>query len=360
MTLTMQQLSLQGLSETASNYNVPLLDTLFIALNWAGLQSDTGMPRARMQVRPTGQSDTWQIILPLDSSASPFEHRGTAIMLDDEPVADIVGIENDDVVLTYLRAGGHSVTLNTHSRSTCIGCLFCPNVIEDAADATLRTSAELADLLRWVTSDNSWGDLRGVGVITVCTGCFQTPLAAIQHMAAVQQAARPLGFNGRLHLLSSVVRDADDLKRIAAELNPFHLTLTVECFTRRGLLLKDTKASLSFEQTCTILDTCAELGIMADFTYVVGLDPLQETIDGLRQLAGHVTTFPRLQVFQAHNSYMRRAMTPEAEQLSYFLEVRNAIEPAYSGHGLQPTSWENYRPLWYSRFDGELVAGPRI
>jgi hypothetical protein len=341
-------------------YGVPSLDILFIAANAAGARTEMPYPRARMQLRPIGSSEAWQVILPLDSPNSPFVLDEAGLSMNGERVADLMGCENDDVVLTYLRAGGRSLTLNTHSRSTCTGCLFCPNVIEDAADATLNTTLELSELLRWVQVDNGWPDLSEVEVISVCTGCFRTPEAAIAHMVAVRRAASQYNFGGRLHLLSSVIRDREHLERLADEAAPFHLTLTLECFTRRNLLLKDTKASLTLEGACRILDDCTELGMMGDFTYVAGLDPLGVTIDGLRLLASSATTFPRIQVFQAHNRYMRSARSPEAENIGFFLELRQSIEADFARRGLAPKSWENYRPLWYSTFAGEPVAGPRV
>lgn len=313
-----------------------------------------------MRLRPLDSAESWQIILPLDNPDSPFVLGERWLRIADEPVADLVAVENDDVVLTYLRAGGRSVTLNTHSRSVCTGCLFCPNVIEDAADATLTTERSLAELLEWLMGDNGWLDLSDVEIMTVCTGCFQTPHAAIAHMVALRRAASRYGFDGRLHLLSSVIRERLDLERLAAEAGSFHLTLTLECFTRRNLLLKDTKASLTLDDACRILSDCADLGMLGDFTYVAGLDPLNVTVEGLRRLAEHVTTFPRIQVFQAHNQYMRAARDPQAEPLDYYLELRNLIEGSFAKRGLAPRSWENYRPLWYSMYDGGAVAGPRV
>ncbi|AOS94920.1 MULTISPECIES: hypothetical protein [Mycobacterium avium complex (MAC)] len=348
------------IERTADRYGVPALDALMIAANMAGARTDLDSPRARMQVRPVGSDEPWQLILPLDNPSSPFFLDARRLTLDGEAVAEVTGLENDDVVLTYLRAGGRSLTLNTHSRSTCTGCLFCPNVIEDAADATLRTERQLSKLLEWVQRDQQWRDLSGVEVITVCTGCFRTPAAAIAHMVAVRRAATGYGFTGRLHLLSSVIRERRDLEQLAGEPAPFHLTLTLECFTRRQLLLKQTKASLTLDDACRILDDCAELGILADFTYVVGLDPLDDTIAGLRRLAAHATTFPRIQVFQAHNDYMRLARDPEAGPLEYYLQARAHVEEAFASRGLAPKSWENYRPLWYSRYAGAPVTGPRV
>jgi hypothetical protein len=352
--------SLAGIERLSSKYGVPELDVLLIAANAAGARTELRYPRARMQLRPLGSREAWQVILPLDSPDSPFVLDEDGLSLGDEHVADLVGCENDDVVLTYLRAGGRSITLNTHSRSTCIGCLFCPNVIEDAADATLTTEEQLADLLRWISADNGWTDLSEVDVITVCTGCFRTPEAAIEHMGALRRAASPQGFAGRLHLLSSVIRERRHLERLAEEAGAFHLTLTLECFTRRNLLLKDSKASLTLERSCEILDDCADLGIIGDFTYVIGLDPMEATINGIRLLASHCGTFPRIQVFQAHNEYMRSSRDPSAADLEYFLSARNAIEGDFSARGLAPVSWENYRPLWYSSYCGNPVSGPRV
>ncbi len=344
----------------ADEHDVPWLDVLLIATNAEGARSELDYPRSRMQLRPVGSDETWQVILPLDNPESSFVLAEEGLLLGGERVAELVGLENDDVVLTYLRAGGRSLTLNSNSRSTCTGCLFCPNVIEDAADATLVTQHELDNLLAWVEADNGWSDLADVEVITVCSGCFHHPGAAVEHMTALRRAADDHGFTGRLHLLSSVVRDRRDLEALATRAGPFHLTLTLECFTRRNLLLKDTKASLTLDESCRILDDCAALGMLGDFTYVAGLDGYDPAVAGLLQLAPHVTTFPRIQVFQAHNDFMRRARDSEAADLAFFLRLRRAVEAAFTDRGHMLRSWENYRPLWYSTINGLPVPGPRI
>jgi len=355
-----QHLSLDRLQALAELNCVPVVDVLMIALNTFGVASELDYPRSRMRIRPLDALESWQIILPLDVAASPFSLHDDAIWLGRSAVAEVVALENDDVVLTYLRAGGRSLTLNTYSRSTCTGCLFCPNVIEDAADATLTTEAELDKVLSWVCAESQWVDLSDVEVITVCSGCFHTPDAAISHMTALRHAARTRGFDGRLHLLSSVVRARRDLERLAAEAGPFHLTLTLECFSRREQLLRASKASLTLAGACEILDDCHGLGILGDFTYVAGLDAYEDARAGLKLLAEHATTFPRIQVFQAHNGLMRRARNSDATNLNYYLGLRRSIEGPYAARDLAPKSWENYRPLWYTAFAGHEVTGPRV
>jgi len=356
----MNEFNLNELQKLASSEDVSLIDLIMIAANCEGAKPFLALPRARLQIRPFGQDEIWQIILPLDNEESPFMLGNGQLALRDEPVGDLVSCENDDVVLTYLRAGGRSLTLNTHSRSTCIGCVFCPNIIEDAADGNVDGSDELLKLLRWTASDNGWPDLSGVEVITVCSGCFNTADAALTHLTDLRAAATRLGFEGRIHILSSVVRAKSDLERLSAQVAPFHLTLTLECFTRRDLILKESKASLTLDDACRILDDCADLEILGDFTYVAGLDPLEVAVAGLRRLAEHVTTFPRIQVFQGHNHYMRKYRDSSASRLTYYLELRRSVEDAFVSRGLLPKSWENYRPLWYTRIGGMEVEGPRV
>jgi hypothetical protein len=46
----------------------------------------------------------------------------------------------------------------------------------------------------------------------VCTGCFHTPEAAITHLSDLRSAANERGFRGRIHFLSSVVRERRHLE----------------------------------------------------------------------------------------------------------------------------------------------------
>ena len=175
-------------------------------------------------------------------------------------------------------------------------------------------------------------------------------------MGCVRMAADDLGFGGYLHLLSSVVLDDDDLFAYGKTCGTGHLTLTLECFTRRNLLLKDTKASLTLEQACRIMDTCTSLGITADFTYVAGLDPLEDTVAGMSVLAEHSTTFPRIQVYQAHNDYIHHARLPGASGPSTTSSsCATGSSRRFPDRLLVPTSWQNYRPLWYTSFAGVPV-----
>ena len=150
MTSMTKRTAVEELRGLAEENDVPFVDVALIAANAEGARPLKDYPRARMQLRPAGSDEVWQMILPFDNEQSRFEVSDGAMLLEGEPVADVVTLENDDVVLTYLRAGGWSITLNTHSRSRCTGCMFCPNVIEDASDDTLTSEGQLCELLEWL------------------------------------------------------------------------------------------------------------------------------------------------------------------------------------------------------------------
>lgn len=353
-------ITLHQIEQASQSYRVPEIDVLLISLNILGARSSMPHPRLRMKIRPLGQKETWRIILPLDNETSPFEVTEHHILLNGSRVADVIDFENDDVVLTYLRNDGKSLTFNTNSRSKCIGCVFCPNVIEDSADETLRDIESFKSLMQWLCADNSWMDLSHVEVITVSSGCFYEAQGAIRHLSSLKMAASEMGFRGRIHILSSVIREAKDLELAVEALGDFHLTLTLECFSRRDLLLKNTKASLTLDKAGEVLASCRDLGIMGDFTYLVGLDDLVTMERGLECLAKSTSTFPRIQVYQAHNDYMRMYRHADATQIDYFLKSRNIAENVFRRLPVRPVSWENYRPLWYTTFDNEAVLGSRI
>lgn len=133
------------------------------------------------------------------------------------------------------------------------------------------------------------------------------------------RAASRFGFAGEYHILSSVVRSRDAFRQIATTMPRFHLTLTAECFDNRATVLKRSKADLTVADMRRVLGDAMEAGLKTDITYIVGLDACDRMLAGLTSLVGVINTFPRLQVFQAHNSLMDQFGTPGSEQLSFFL-----------------------------------------
>jgi hypothetical protein len=345
------ELSMAEVDSMALSYAVPVEDVLLIAVNLFGIRSGQDRHRARVSIRLRRAANVaWMVIVPLNASQSPFVLRGDELSLCGQVVGHVERVDADEAVGGYFRDGGRAATLNPNARSRCTGCAFCPNTLEAAADPRLAEERRLAELLTAMTEQHPRNDLTELQEITVSTGCFEREGAALDHLRSLRAALSARGITARVGFLTSVVRSREGLAEIARTVAPFVLRLTAECFTRRDLLLKASKADLSAAEMPRLLARARSVGLDTSFTYIVGLDPMPNLVRGVRALADHVTEFPNFQVYQAHNAIMARLRAPGADQVAFYLEARRAIEQIMEAGGLRPQAWECYRPLWYFTF----------
>ncbi|MEU8954878.1 hypothetical protein AB0C93_11285 [Streptomyces sp. NPDC048518] len=334
---------------------------LLIAINLYGITSDQDRHRARVNLRLKRRPDVaWQIIVALNQPASPFRLWGDELTLNGEVIAHVERIDADEAVGGYFRNEGRAATLNPNARSRCVGCGWCPNTLEAAADPKMQEDQGLDALLRALREQHPRRTLAELEEVTVSTGCFEREEAAVTHLTALRPALGRAGVTARIGFLTSVLRSDEAFESVASQVSPFVLRLTAEHFTRREALMKATKASLRPEQMPDLLTRAGAAGLGASYTYIVGLDPLEDLVRGVNALAGTVTAFPNIQVFQAHTVIMQGMRTPGAESLEYYLQARTEIERVMTATGLRPVAWECYRPLWYFTYAGEdLVDGRR-
>jgi hypothetical protein len=350
----------QHLRDLSDRYQIPQEDIFLIALNACGLRSPDIKSRMRFYLRLARRpEEQFYFILPFRQD-SPFEFAQDRILFQGEQIAEVETAENDDAVLSYFRNDRKVLTLNSNARSQCVGCAFCYTVLQDESDPRLRLMDDLHAYLTLIKDTMGWHSLAPLNTLAVCTGCFHYENLAIDHLKIIKDILKASSSEANLHFLSSVLRTPSAFKRVQQELAPFHLTLTIECLTQRQLVLKKSKASLTLDKMVEVLRLAREHDIKVDFTYIVGLDPLDVITDQLPILAAEVTTFPRFQVFQAHNTFMDTFASPKARNLEYFLMARKLIEKMFLDRGLRPRSWENYRPLWYFSFADEELTGTRI
>lgn len=350
--------SVAQLNRVADREGIPNADVLLIALNSCGARSPLTKPRMRFRLHLDGCPDPVYLILSLGRDDSPFEIDSEELRLHGQRVGRVAGIEDDDAVLGYWRNDGRVLTLNSNARSQCVGCTFCPNTLEGASDPALDRR-QLSSSLQALAAQSGMADLSRMETLTVCTGCFLYEDLALEHLSHVRAAMNDHGSLGTLQFLSSVLTTQEGL-RAAAELGPFHLTLTAECFTQRRDLLKDSKASLSPDQMVTALAHARGLRITTDFTYIVGLDPMETAIEALADFVPVTSTFPRLQIYQAHTPLMDVHRTPGSETLEWHLEMRHHLERLFLRTGLRPQWWENYRSPWCFSFAGEPLDGAKV
>lgn len=350
-------LQLHHLERSALAHDVPVEDALLIAVNLFGITSEhTERHRARVNLRLTRHpQQPWQIIVPLNRPASPFRLQGEELFLGGRLVAQVERVAADEAVGGYFRNEGRAATLNPNARSRCVGCAFCPNTLEAAADPRMGEERALADLLAALAEQHPRKDLAEVTEVTVSTGCFEREQAAVDHLVALRAALGQAGMRARIGFLTSVLRSTEAFEVVADRVAPFVLRLTAECFTRRATMLKSTKADLTPQDMPALLARARERGLGTSYTYIVGLDPLASMVRGVEALAGQVTAFPNFQVFQAHNVLMAGLRVPGAEVLDFYLAARTAIEKVMRPTGLLPVGWECYRPLWYFTYAGQAL-----
>ena len=297
----------------------------------------------------------WHVIVPTGQQASPFELANQGLYLEGRRIADARLVEHDDAQLGYARNSGRVVTMNTNARSACTGCVFCPNTMADANDPAIASSD--AEIQQWISvfiRKYRWQDLSGVDEINLSTGCFGAEQRAVEHLLRLRVLLGQFGFRGRLGILSSVIRTDDGLRALR-DAQPFALFLTLECLTRRALLLKESKADLTPSDAVEVLQRARTFGHHTGVMLVVGLDPLDALVEWLRDAAPYLTDFPNLQIYQSHGPYMDVFRTPGAHDLVFFVEARRRLESILEPTSLRPRAWQNYRPLWYYEFAGEAL-----
>jgi hypothetical protein len=349
--------SLQKFGDMSRRYEVPVEDILLIAINMHGISSDQPRHRARIAVRlATAPSVPWNVIVPLNANRSPFTLDGDQLSLGRRPIGNVQRIDADEAVGGYFRDNGHAATLNPNARSRCTGCAFCPNTLEAAADPRLREDARISELLEAMQEQHPERDLTKLREVTVSTGCFEREPEALRHLRQLRKILTAHGITARIGFLTSVLRSDDAFRELAASVSPFVLRLTIECLTRRDLLLKASKASLARAEMADLLTRARNAGLETSFTYIVGLDPISDLRTGLRRLAPGVSAFPNFQVYQAHNSIMAGMRAPGADSVEFFLRARREIEQVFEPTELRPQAWEGYRSLWYFAFADENLV----
>ena len=350
--------TLSDVERLARRYGVPVEDALLISINLHGIDGEAPRHRARLQVRlDSARSVPWHLIVPLNAAESPFRLMDDGqLLLADSPVGTVERIDADEAVGGYFRDGGTALTLNPNARSRCVGCAFCPNTLEAAADPRLSEEQDLRELLTALREQHPRRDLTEVREVTVSTGCFEREPAAVDHMRALRSVLAEYGIEARLGFLTSVLHSRQAFDELA-DIGPFVLRLTAECFTRRDLLLKASKAVLTTASMPEVLRRAVAAGHGTSFTYIAGLDDLDALRTGVETLAPYVTEFPNFQVYQAHNRIMAGLRASGAHELEYYLRARAEIEKIMEPSGLRPTAWECYRPLWYFTFANETLVG---
>ena len=348
---------LQHLAELSEKYQIRTDDIMLIALNCSGVTSKAvGYERGRFIAKlPTGEVFLLALTV-TNNPLSQFEHNGTQVLFNGIPVLEATQIEEDTCTDSYWRKGKHHLTLNSNSRSKCVGCDFCGTYSLTRDDEPLTNPESLrAKVLS--LEDEIGGDLLGLESIALVTGCFPTEKALIDHLFLLRSVFAEFGFAGELSYVGSQLRDQTAIREIIAG-GRFSYYLTIEAFERREQLMRRNKASLSVEKGREILNLAKSLGADTSFLYIAGLDSLEGLESGLVRFADVVTRMPNIQTFQVYQPGQIALRNPAASQLDYYLRTRKIAESIFPG--LLPDAGLNFRGLWFTSCRDQRLPQPAL
>ncbi|WP_286265363.1 radical SAM protein [Brooklawnia propionicigenes] len=361
-------MSLEELRFYADRHSIPVEDVVFIALNFFGLNWDVEFNRMRTALRLSEDSrfsearalDEWNYYLALPVRPdSPFRLENGDLLLGSDLVGRTFGATEDYCDSHYQRRMGTCLNINPNTRTSCRGCDFCYTAYQVPLDRQKMTTPDeiRGFFTNWV-SEQRVPDLSHLQQISIVTGCYGSEAHLVNFLLSLRDEASKLGFDGRIFYLGSALSDPVAIKRLG-ESGPFGYCISLECFDRRTILHR-TKAALSLEAIKETMSTSMDAGMEVNYTYIVGLEPIEEFIPRMEEFTACTNKFPTVNLLQLHQQHDAGLRDPSAGTLDYYLSARRAIENIYRDTELRPKAWEDYRSLWFLRFGGEAVEGPRF
>jgi hypothetical protein len=377
---------LRGINEMdalSSRYQISKEDIMLVALNASALRmdEDSGFRRVRFKIaldeRP---DDIFYLGIPVLSKGTPFllSNASKRLYFGDKSVGKVFEVENDTCDTSYFRREDTAMTININSRSNCFGCAICATLKQVATDKTpINTREALAEYIEGVFTDRDKLNMirphfHGMAKVpeianrydlhqlAVVTGCFKSEKEAVEKLEMTYDYFYANGFRGEFLYIGSEIQSMEALHELSRRINNMALFLSLECFTRRKQLLKKTKSDLTLDKAVEVLTHAKEVNIRGSFTYILGLDPLKNMSDTLREFVPIIGAFPIFQIFQPHWEEQKEVRIPEADSLEYYLLARKEIEDTFSGTDFKPKPWSNYRSPWYYTFRGEALNDIRV
>lgn len=303
-----------------------------------------------------GERD-YYLALPVNP-ASPFSIVHGEMFMDGALVGHTIEPTEDICDSSYPRRGGTSLNINPHSRTSCRGCEFCYTAYQVPLD--LKMLVLESDLRRffdgWLEA-NSLKDLSHLIQVSVVTGCYRTSEELCAFLLRLRDVLGSYQFRGRIFYLGSQITTPAQLEMLRG-IQPFGICYSLEVFERRELL-QTKKRALSIEAARDLMACAREMGNEVNFTYIVGLEPLDVVDRYFGTLATSINKFPTVNILQLHKNHSSTLLDPSAISVEYFLQARVIIEGIFQDTSMRPLVWEDYRSLWYLTFSGSPLNGTR-
>lgn len=360
-------LNIDVIVRLSEQYEMPLEDALFIALNVRGVKLNCEYGRIRMDFR-LADSELFSyakerevldyfFALPVNPD-SEFTLAGDALSLNGTLIGQAINPMEDVSDLYYFRRKKTVINFNPNSRSSCAGCRFCyTSRLTPNDEQKIETGAELKAFFEDWMSKHGFTDLSHLIQISVVTGNYRNSDDLCRFLLEINLVVQEYRFGGKIFYLGSQIATTEQLRQLA-EIQPFGICFSLETFERRNLLRRDKKA-LELKDARDAMDFARWLGHEVNFSYIVGMEPLPVVEEHFRTFRDHINKFPTINAFQKHMFQGPTLMYPSADRLEYFLDARRILERLFGHTSMRPLVWEDYRSLWFLTFNKEPLHGIR-
>jgi hypothetical protein len=346
--------NLEHAQKLSQDFDIPLEDILLIGINLAGVKAEMPDQRIRFKIKLRNLKEWFYMGICVNIGKTPFYIKKNNLYIQNEKIGKIAEVENDTCDTTYLRRNNTSINLNSNCRSGCFGCKFCGTYKQDADDKVL--------LLDFKKLENKFsctfsGKVKNILEICLCTGCFKDEEEVIQHLLMIRNWCETKKIDPRIKYIGSQITEKKNLNLIQNKIPKFSYYLTIECFNRRNFMLRNSKARVSLEKAQHLMNYSTKIGLNTTFLYILGLDSISSISRHFKKYAKSINRFPIVNLMQIYYKGQEELRHKEADQIEYYLKARKIIEKIFIKSKLRPELWENYRGLWYTKFDKENLTG---
>jgi hypothetical protein len=361
-------LSISVFEEYSKKYDIPIEDSLFIALNYYGVQMDVDYNRMRMAFHLNERNTHFSLAkmkndlnyyfaLPINHN-SPFSIIEDRLALQGTIIGDCIGATEDFCDSHYPRRLGTSLNINPNSRTSCRGCDFCYTAYQVPLDKKkMKSKADIEEFFTQWMFESGINDLSQLIQVSVVTGCYDSEEDLVAFLLDLDAVLKTFHFSGRIFYLGSMLSCGDSVKKLK-KIDSFGYCLSIECFERRNIL-RSNKSQLSIREITETLCDYKENGFEVNYTYVIGTESQDVFLHYMKEFIKYTNKFPTINVLQLHQQHNRKLMDASVKDVSFFYDSRKKIESIFLGTNMRPLVWEDYRSLWYLSFSNEPLTGVR-
>ncbi len=361
-------ITLEKIKNLAQEFNLPIEDILFVALNVFGANFECNFNRMRMGLRITNEEifsyakqlgvKDFYFALPINDK-SPFLVKDERLVFDGKILGKSINPSEDFCDSNYPRRGGTVLNLNPNSRTSCHGCKFCYTGYQVPRDKkTITCEEDLHVFFQGWMCDNDLSNLSHLIQLAVVTGCYDSNEDLYDFLLILKKVLTKYNFIGEIFYIGSQITNLEILKKLV-NIQPFGYCMSLECFEERNTLLRDKKNELTIEKAFELMSTTKSYGHRVNFSYVLGLEPLDLVEKYFSLVKECINSFPIVNTIQIHKYHSHNLLTPEAHSIEYFFKARKIIEKIFLDTDMRPRVWENYRSLWFLKFKNEVLRGVR-